>query len=279
MPTVFAPNQFDPDLEFSSPTPYPHDRQFNTAPGFGSTASFGQFRQLQPPLDFSLLTHPAHVRNLDSDFELGSPTIVEYAQQYDKCLDSEPPQSLVFFQQQKDAIGTEKLPSSAQVQVLDPRLQAEPLLDSQDKEHDSARNKNHHNYIHHPGSSLFIQSSLTAQNAYHFSQPDMSASSPEDQTRCAPESSSLIAPIPKHGTEAESGPTESSIDRSMDVGCSVEAAQRGLWHEAMNKHGIYRPRGMIQVLPNGITQWREHTMTRWCKTLQLDLLESYRSNS
>lgn len=77
-----------------------------------------------------------------------------------------------------------------------------------------------------------------------------------------------IAPIPKRGTEAESEPTLSSIDRSMDVGCSVEAAQRDLWHEAMNKHGIYRPRGVVRVLPNGLTQWREHARTRWCKSFQ-----------
>ena len=75
-------------------------------------------------------------------------------------------------------------------------------------------------------------------------------------------------PIPEHETEAESEPTGSSIDRSMDVSSSVEAAQRGLWHEAMNKHGIYRPRGVVRVLPNGITQWRERARTRWCKSLQ-----------
>lgn len=79
-----------------------------------------------------------------------------------------------------------------------------------------------------------------------------------------------IAPIPEHGAEVNLKPTGSSIDRTMDVSCSVEAAQRGLWHEAMNKYGIYRPRGVIRVLQDGITQWREHETARWCKCLQLN---------
>lgn len=139
-----------------------------------------------------MLAHPAHVRNLDSAFELGSPSILEYAQQYNQRLDSEPTQSFKFYQPQKDATGTEKLPSTAQVQALDPRLQAETLLNIQDKKYDPARN-HHHNYIHNPGSSFLIESNLPAQNAYHYSQTDMSASSPEDQTKYTPGSSSPAA--------------------------------------------------------------------------------------
>lgn len=183
MPTLFTPNQLDPGLGFRSPTPSADDRQFNPAPGFGSQDSFGQFGQLQPSLEFGLLAHPAHVRNLDSAFELGSPTILENAQQYNQRLDSEAPQSFKFFQLQKDAAGTEKLQSTAQVQALDPRLQAEPLQDFQDKEYDPTKNPHHHNYILHPESSFLIEPTLAAQNAYHYSQTNMSASSSEDQTK------------------------------------------------------------------------------------------------
>lgn len=98
----------------------------------------------------------------------------------------------------------------------------------------------------------------------------MSASSPEDQnTKSASGSSttqaSIAPPIPQHGSEAEFEPTKSSRDRSMDVNCSLEAAQRGLWHRSMNIHGIYRPRGIVRVLDNGKMQWREHEKTPWCK--------------
>lgn len=94
----------------------------------------------------------------------------------------------------------------------------------------------------------------------------MSTSSPEDQTKCAPGSSSLAV------LHQQFDKDESSIDRSMDVCCSIEAAQRGLWHVAMNRNGLYRPRGMVQVLENGIMQWREKENTRWCKFLQIELI-------
>lgn len=158
MPTLFAPNQLDPGLDFRSTTPSADDRQFNPAPGFGSPDSLGQFGQLQPSLEIGLLAHPAHVRNLDSAFELDSSTILENA-------------------------GIEKLQSTAQVQALDPRLRAEPLQDFQDKEYDPVKNPYHHNYILHPESSFLIEPTLAAQNAYHYSQTNMSASSSEDQTK------------------------------------------------------------------------------------------------
>ena len=102
----------------------------------------------------------------------------------------------------------------------------------------------------------------------------MSATSSEDQTKSAlgiSTTQTSIAPIPKDGTEAESLPTESSINTRMIVSCSVEAAQRGLWHEAMAKNGMYRPRGMVRVLENGMTQWRENETTRWCKFSSIGL--------
>lgn len=207
-PTIFALNQLDTGLDFGSPTPSPcdrefnlvpvfgssalspHDRQFNPAPGSGSPASFGQFQQFQPSLDFGVLATPAHVRNPDSAFELGSPNILECAQQYNQNPDSEPPRSLESIQLQKNNIESMKLPITAQVQALDPCLQAEPLADSQDRVYDSARNPHHQDYIHYPRSSLLIESTMAAKNAYHYSQRDMLVSSPEDLTKYAIRSSS-----------------------------------------------------------------------------------------
>lgn len=203
LPNVFAPNHLNPGLEFGSPTPSPrdqqfnlapefgspalspHDRQFNPAPGPGSPTSFRQFQQLQPSLDFGLLASPAHVRNLASAFELGAPDNLEYAPHYNQRIDSEPPQSLEFTQLQNDIIEPQKLPSTAQVPALDPRLQAKPLVDSQDWKYDSARNPHDQDYIRRSGSSLLIESTLAAKNAYHYSQRDMSVSSPENLSNYA----------------------------------------------------------------------------------------------
>lgn len=193
-----AHNHLDPRFEFDFPAPTEHDRKFNVVPEFGSLASSGKFQQLHASLEFDLLTPPAHITNLDLAFELGSPTLLETAQQYNQRLDFEPPQGFKYFQLQNHATETEKLPSTAKVQVLDPRLQATPLLDFQDNGYNPAIetvfpaiNPNPHNSIH-PGSSFPIASTLAAQYAYHFPQTDMSASS-EDQTKRAPESSSPAA--------------------------------------------------------------------------------------
>lgn len=195
--TLFAHNPIDPGFEFGSPSPTDHDQQLNPGPGFRPPASFGQFQQLQPSHEFDFIAPPAHVTNFDSAFELGSPTLLEYAQQYKQRLNSEPPQS---FQDFPYAIGTEKLPSTPQVQVLDPRLQAAPLPDFQDEEYDPAVETvfpeidfHHHNYIHHPGSSFQIAATQAAHYAYHHPQTDMSASFPQDQAIHACGSSSPAA--------------------------------------------------------------------------------------
>ena len=39
--------------------------------------------------------------------------------------------------------------------------------------------------------------------------------------------------------------------------CSVDAAERNIWHVAMNKHGVYRPSGELQRSEDGTMQWRE----------------------
>lgn len=147
------------------------------------------------------LANPAHARNLDSAFELGSPNILEHAQQYNQRLDSEPPQSLETIQLQKGIIEPKKIPSIAQVQALDPRLQAEPLVDSQDRKYDS-------DYLNHPGSSLLLESTLAAQNAYHYSQQDMSVSSLEDLTKYSLGSSSSAG---FHGKLKNPSETKSNI--------------------------------------------------------------------
>lgn len=195
--TLFAHNQLDTELEFDSPAPTAHDQQFNPVAEFASPASFGQFRQLQSSLEFDSLAPPAYVTNLDSASELGSPNLLEYAQHNNQRFDSQPPQGFQYFQLQNDATGTEKLPNTAQVQVLDPRLQASSLLDFRDKKYDPtigtlfpAINPHHHNYTDHPGSSFPIAPTQTAQYACHYPQTDMSASFPQDQAEHASGSSS-----------------------------------------------------------------------------------------
>ena len=50
------------------------------------------------------------------------------------------------------------------------------------------------------------------------------------------------------GTEAEPG---RAIRESE---CSVDAAERNIWHVAMNKHGVYRPSGELQRSEDGTMQ-------------------------
>lgn len=71
---------------------------------------------------------------------------------------------------------------------------------------------------------------------------------------------SFIAPIPDDvGTEAK--PRRAT----REFVCSVVAAERNVWHMAMNKHGVYRPSGELQRFEDGTMQWREHKRGRWCK--------------
>lgn len=73
---------------------------------------------------------------------------------------------------------------------------------------------------------------------------------------------SLTAPIPDDGTEGV------PMRATKEVDCSVDAAERNVWHRAMNRHGVYRPNGEIRWAEDGTMQWREKEGARWCKFSQ-----------
>lgn len=86
--------------------------------------------------------------------------------------------------------------------------------------------------------------------------------SPEGSFRDGSLKSLTPAPMPDDGTKGE------PIRGTIELDCSVDAAEQNVWHTRMNRHGIHRPNGEIRYTEDGTMQWREKAGARWCKFSQ-----------
>lgn len=204
-PSAHVPD-FNSALEFGSPTPSAHDQHFHPAFGFGSPppidyaqpydlslvcgslAPLDHVSNIAPAFEFGLPAPFAHVPNFNSALEFGSPAPFDYGQPFDCHLDFVPPEGFQYSQLNNDATGTKVPTSTAQAQVVDPRLQAVSLLDFQDQEYDTVTGTvfpaifPHRTCIHYPRYLFPIASNQAAQYGYHCPQTDMSTTSPHEQT-------------------------------------------------------------------------------------------------
>lgn len=207
-PSTHVPN-FHSAFEFGSPAPSTHDQQFHPAlevgsppsidyaqpysPGliFGSPPSFTHVSNIAPAIEFGSPAPSAHVPNFNSDVEFGSPAPFDYTQLNDYRLGSVWPEGFEYSQLHKDATGTASI---AQVQLVDPRLQAASLLDFQDQAYKHVTRTFFPAIVDqtciHPESSFPIPSTQAAQYVYYNPQTDMSTTSAHEQTNHASATSS-----------------------------------------------------------------------------------------
>lgn len=53
---------------------------------------------------------------------------------------------------------------------------------------------------------------------------------------------------------------------------SLDAYEEGIWHEKMNKNGIYRPRGNVMNGEDGVSWWQEDTNGHWRKYFSISII-------
>lgn len=210
-PSTHVPN-FHSAFEFDSPAPSTHDQQLHPALGFdsplsidytqpytpslvfGSPASFTHVSNIAPAIEFGSTASSSHIPNFNSAVEFGSPAPFDYTQPNDFRLDSVSPEGFQYSQLHKDATGIEVSASIAQIQLVDPRLQAASLLDFQDQAFEPVTGTLFPAIIDqtciHPESSFPIPSTQAAQYGYYNLQTDMSTTPAHEQTNHASGTSS-----------------------------------------------------------------------------------------
>lgn len=268
-----------------------YSQLYNPALEVGSLIPSHQAQQSDPIFDFSPTFFP-DTEQYDPDLEFGSPFSVAQAQQYDFPLHSELPEAIKHSEYYSSGLISASegfkptfnplpiaafhdtgidygIPDSSEYSWrygprITPALHEGSEYQQQDPRLYSTMTEGFQPFFQH--NLITIQKAATHRGLDSCPEAVLSSSGFQAEMH-NPEGDSLdgflqsfTGPIPEAREEPGLAIRESE--------CSVDAAERNVWHVAMNKHGVYRPSGELRLSEDGILQWREHETDRWCKYSQ-----------
>lgn len=257
-PSAPPPNahQCCPSFEFGSSAPSPYTHQYNPTLDSGPFSFIVQPQQYDSPVDYDLPEDFKNPHQYNPTAETDARAAFQNSQHQGTGLDP------ALFERcqttlQYNPLVTPTSPQSAECSWQNSALFQSALQGFQNspQNHPAAFKRL---ATHHREARVLSQSFEAASSSLTSFQTQRQGYSSGAGSSVG-SLQSLTEPI---GTEAE--PMQ-AIEESE---CSVDAAERNVWHMAMNKHGVYRPNGEIRFSEDGTMQWREKEGARWCKYSQ-----------
>ena len=287
-------HHYDPALEFNSLTPSHHAQRYNPLLEFGLPASFTQAEQYNPALEFGSQSSVAQAQEYDFLLDPELPEGFRDPHQYNNAAEADVPEGFQNSQHYDPSLNLGWFEGFQTTFPYDPAL--DPVLpecSEYSQEYDTgidpaAPDTSKYSPQYDPlltpmlpeGSEYCQQHAPLLYPALpdgfqNSQQYNLAAAENTAARRRQARGSSLRPEVaPSAGFQAqasnhEGDGTEAEPRRAIrESECSVDAAERNIWHVAMNKHGVYRPSGELQRSEDGTMQWREHERGRWCKCSQ-----------